>query len=557
MSVTKVGYVQVPVSGGAKLSDGSATNAFGSSSELQFTFTVPKGSELNLGRSYLRFNTQLQTVPPTGTARAPVLADGITFAPNPIACMLRECRFLANGTPISQTQQVGLIDTMTKRGMYSDAWRNTAGASQFLFPDFESRNQLTATDGGAGASVTLGLDDLGFSPVAAGGTGTQLAVTANTTVSGTVAITGTAGLLIDLRNFFKVGDFVNIGATQNNNFGYITAVTINGFTWSGGAATAAVAADVWVTGANPAIPITVRRGAGSNQSANVDLTWTPDCIGLAHDKGEDGWLPAGQYTLGITPWQGTQWMTNCVQTLDASVVPTSTGLTAGNGFKVLLTQQFMYACIRQNTASGHGKAFQKDCIRSMVRFNDFSGPSTQQASMLFTVDQGSRGFAVATVSNQINNSPLYPPSILSLANSASALSTAPIDKSLVRLDIEFAGEHSDPYQLESTYTPSATDFRYSTWLRSQQERELYFNDAGCESFASWGGKSTNDGGWGEYYYHLYHLPEGNQANAANITFQYAVAPTNCRMALVTEILQTVTLHLNDGVVVGAEARDVI
>lgn len=533
-------YIQVQPVGGTRSSNFSqGQNSFGSGGEMQFLFTVAPGSRWCPARSHFRTRATLLARYGTGAndTRAPAVADGFTFAANPLACGLQRARFAVNGQNVADVSNgLGQVDTLAKRMQFSESYLATCGQGSLMTADFQQRLNLTSSDGDAALPpIRTSIFDLGVAVAA------QIALTAATQ---TVVFTNAVA---DVTTIWSPGDIFEMRVAATDTvyaIGVVKTVTTPGtLTIASG-----IIADLAATAISPTYNIYRVRAAESERTNAIDLTWTPTLLGPLFSESastdSDGWLPGGNYLVAIQPLQGYDWVRAMVESetfdetgvrINSEGTPSQTSPNA----QINIEDIFFYVYTdNANVAWGPSIAFSHVAYDHKVL--DLASNTSVQ-TLTFDVPAGATGFAIGTTSDDIGTNTDFPPSKF--------IARSHVECKVNQLDVQYAGYHSDANRIESNYAAS-TDTRRNQWLKTQLNNGLMMNLAGCESFDTWGGLE----GYGQYIYHEFELGNGTIANRPQVDIRYSAAPTRARLMLITETHKVLVLRVEGGVAVSAEVQ---
>jgi hypothetical protein len=174
-----------------------------------------------------------------------------------------------------------------------------------------------------------------------------------------------------------------------------------------------------------------------------------------------------------------------------------------------------------------------DFVIDASRYNAISTSNTTTlTSYQFKVESSTRAIAVLTQSINTGYDTRYPASLF--------IADKHIQREITSLDIQFRGRNSNNPPLTGAYDESdnpiygTKNYLYRIWQWALQNNDSFFDDAGCETFEEWLGTNATTDGFGNYYYANFDNHNGREAdNTVLVRAQYAVAPANCVIGIIS------------------------
>lgn len=495
-------YIQVQSS-----RDLTSTGAFAQGIQ-HFNFTVEKGQRWFVGKSFLQFKALLTKA----NGNQLDTDDGISLAVNPLANAYESCRLRLNGVPIAELDSgfVAQADTLKKRMRTNKARMDSIYKElEFFEPSLDKRISQFASDSfAAGEQYLTGWKDLGF---AAADTFAIAVTGIVTVVSATVP---------DLRVVFRAGDILRFAAGATSvSYYQIASVSATTMQLNVQSATSypLVAATALSTNA-----IWRQRYSENEAQTGTDLLW--EFGQMLHDEAT---LPPGNYQVELVPYNNYQ--TRMVQSKTAKQV--------GVDYQLSLTNGYFWTAIADMESK---ESTETHMIEHLSVRSTALPSSTGRNDLRYDIPESTVGITVCTQNNSAG---------FDTTHSASLLTTGDgVDRKLTRLNIQYKGQNSNTPELDPAYkVGNLADYRKEMWRKSIQNSGQFLMEAGCETFADWGGSSNRvDNYLGQYYFHPFFADKTNVSTSCIVTSQYASAPSNANQLVIAHSTRQVIIKLQDG-----------
>ncbi len=448
---------------------------------------------------------------------------------NPVACLFQKAEWLAAGqTIVSVNENLAEISSLENRIMMTRAQLNGAEKSLSLMqPRFEDRQKMVISDGLSDLSL---LNARGRSAAVASideASDTLAVVTA----TGLVTYVDAAGADLDLRRYYKVGDYVSTSdtnlATTVRKTSRITAVTLLTMTLGPGVFVADIVAAV----ANNAI-IDIRKFDQERDTSSLEIMWRVP-LGIMNT---DVATPSGKYELVLQPFPASVAKQRFFESL---------GIATNADLNIEIVSIFYYLA-RFNAPAVSNSTVLLDLVETRCQKQTLQAPTSLQQED-FTVSPATNALTLAFQDSRTDNDTRFASTKFKLERDN--------DLQLTTFFINYADQQRPQRRPDLQYkvtdgnsaagVADSIDFLVQQYNNTIQQTKQYFSSGSAETVEEWKER-------GPYYFQMYPRSGDDVATQVQAFSQFnsAVVPAvaNARILLFSHARKVATLSIRNSVI---------
>lgn len=489
-----------------------------------FNFTVEKGQRWFVGKSFLQFKSLLTKA----NSNQLDTDDGVAFGVNPLANAYESCRLRCQGVPIAELDSgfVAQADTLKKRMRTNKARMDSIYKElEYFEPSLDKRISKFAVDSFAGGAQYLtGYRDLGLFD----GNTVQM------TAAGVVTFAQALGpSLVDIQTIFRSGDILRVVNAGANSYYQIAAVT--SATTLQLALMSATAYQAFGPSGLLTSTIWRQRYEENEAETGTDLLWE-----FGQMLCEDSTLPPGNYQVELVPYSGDSYKTRMIQSKSAK--------TPGVDYNLQLTNGYFWIAVADMESK---ESTESHFIEHLTVRSTALPATTGRNDLRYDVPESTVGITVCTQSATAGFDSTHCASLFTNGDG--------VERKLTRLNIQYKGQNSNTPELDPSYkVGNLADYRKEMWRKNLQNSGQFIMDAGCETFADWGGASNRvDNYFGQYYFHPFFAELSNVSTSCIVTSQFATAPSSANQLVIAHTTRQVIMKLSDGKVSEVRVMEVM
>lgn len=510
---------------------------------IYFKFNVSGDRWWIPSRSYLRMRCELTR----GDGSQFVVADQVAPSMNLMANLFQNMEIRINDKTISRIPNyVSQIEALEQRLSKSKSQLDgILSSTNFMQAKFEERQAQICSDGSIlDSNVTqktsvpiIGLTDNNGNALVNADTFAYNAVT------GVVTFVRNGGAAMDIRQIFRSGDQLRVGALGANILTVIsttTALTMLCIA-SGVAVAAAPLNDVTVSAS-------LLRGVSNERNiSSFEITWTP-CLSLFKLKHA---LPSGQYTLVLNPFPASVYQLQAIESknnVNFLTSVTNPGLITGAPTAVRFNIVDMYFyCNVVDGPRADNMSYLLDLNQTSCQQEALKNASFAQRN--YDISPSTYALSIAFQDGRCNNDPRVPSSQFKCYD---ANYIGGKELSLNRMYISYAGQQRPSPDADPTFS-TGVDRTTQRYVDTQIENGSMFDTGGAETIQDYHAR-------GSYYYFSWAKDGTDRSTRAAIYSGFNAAllgsgDVNANCLLFAHSKQVGKITLQDGMVTDVQIEE--
>lgn len=503
-------------------------------SEVRFSYRNNGSTRSLEHQSYIRARLTLSQADGTDLEYEDMIAPTM----NPLSTIWQKIEWLAGGQTItSVNENVAQVSTLEHRLFRSGSQLDKGENSSYMMsPYFEDRQDLVISEVFQSSARLI-----------ARGKSAQVALineAADTLAyaAGTFTYVDAAGADLDLRLYYKVGDYISFNSLSGNDttssvrvIARLTAVTQLTLVIGGGASASTVgtqytAADN-VTLATYAAAVAgnadfdIRKLERKQRSRSFEICWRPP-LGMFYLDDIPG-TPAGNYELVAQPFPTDTAKRNFIESLGIATKTTA-------DFSLSMDSIYLYV-------AKFDAPFVKDAVVLLDLFETRlqtktipNGSGASQSQEDFVVPPTTNALTLAFQDSRAQNDTRFPLTKFKCESD--------IETSIEQFYIQYADmqrpERVPSLQYDQDTADGTINQLVQQYYNTMQQNNTLFSAGSCETFEEWRDR-------GLYFYLDYPRSGEDRATVAQVYYKFAAAVDNVRILLFSHSRKVVTLSIKD------------